>query len=48
MLVADVSSSDVPVDAVVMAEAEWRYVGPVLGQPRLQDPAFTFDGRTVR
>jgi hypothetical protein len=34
--------------AVVMAKAEWRYVGLVLGQPRLQDPTFAFDGPTVR
>ena len=36
------------VAAVVMAEAESRYAGLVLGQPRLQDLPSTFEGRTVR
>ena len=43
-----VSSSEVAVAVVVNTAADGRYVGLVLGQPRLQDPTVSLDGRLVR
>ena len=40
--------SDEAVAAVVVAEAERRYAGVVLEQPRLQDVPRTFEGGTAR
>jgi hypothetical protein len=37
-----------PSQLVVMAEAQGRYGGLVLGRPRLEGPTITFDGRTER